>query len=117
MSYKRNFTIEDSNIGYTGGIYKSTTPQSAAKKVASVLFRLSQNKKNKPEWRKYEKNVSKVIFSIRETTNGSSKKTYSYSGKREKLDKPLAFIKDKQNENEDEDNKYYIEYKIIVEAN
>lgn len=107
---KRNFTIEESNVGYTGGLYKSSTPQAAAKKAASVLFRVTENKKNKPEWRKYERKVSKVVFTIRETTNGSLKKEFSYSGKKEKLSEPIVFF-------EGEDNEYTIDYKIIIQAN
>ena len=73
-SSKRHFTaVIDSN---EYGIYVSSTPSSAAKKVVS---KLCANNKNK-----------KVKFSIRETTQKSRKKTYGpYIGYMEKLDKPV----------------------------
>ena len=73
-SSKRHFTaVIDSN---EYGIYVSSTPSSAAKKVVS---KLCANNKNK-----------KVKFSIRETTRDSNKKVYGpYIGYMQKLDKPI----------------------------
>lgn len=107
MSDKRTFTIHASNIGYTGGHYKSTTSSGAAKKAAAILFRLSENKKNKKEWKKYEKKVSTVHFTIRETTVRSAKKQHSYSASKQKLAKPIVF-------KEGKDDEYTINYKIIL---
>lgn len=59
-SSKRHFTAVIDSKEY--GIYVSSTPSSAAKKVVS---KLCANNKNK-----------KVRFSIRETTQKSRKKTY-----------------------------------------
>lgn len=73
-SSKRHFTAVIDSKEY--GIYVSSTPSSAAKKVVS---KLCANNKNK-----------KVRFSIRETTQKSRKKTYGpYIGYMQKLDKPV----------------------------
>jgi hypothetical protein len=73
-SSKRHFTAVIDSKEY--GIYVSSTPSSAAKKVVS---KLCANNKNK-----------KVKFSIRETTRVSNKKIYGpYIGYMQKLDKPV----------------------------
>jgi hypothetical protein len=73
-SSKRHFTAVIDSKEY--GIYVSSTPSSAARKVVS---KLCANNKNK-----------KVRFSIRETTQKSRKKTYGpYTGFMQKLDKPV----------------------------
>ena len=73
-SSKRHFTAVIDSKEY--GIYVSSTPSSAAKKVVS---KLCTNNKNK-----------KVRFSIRETTRDSNKKVYGpYIGYMQKLDKPV----------------------------
>ena len=73
-SSKRHFTAVIDSKEY--GIYVSSTPSSAAKKVVS---KLCANNKNK-----------KVKFSIRETTRDSNKKVYGpYIGYMQKLDKPV----------------------------
>lgn len=108
MVDKRTFTIVESSIGYSGGYYKGTAPFNVAKKVTTVLFRLAENKKNKSQWKKYEKkNLRTVHFTIRESTARSDKKHYKYDGSREHLKSPIVF-------NEGKDNEYEIEYKIVV---
>jgi len=73
-STKRHFTVVIGNKEH--GIYTSSTPSSAARKAVSKLCADNKNKK--------------VEFSIRETTQGSSKKIYgSYIGYMQKLDKPI----------------------------
>ena len=58
------------------GLYVSSTPSSAARKAVSKLCADNKNKK--------------FEFSIRETTQGSSKKVYGpYLGYMQKLDKPI----------------------------
>jgi hypothetical protein len=109
MSDKRTFTIHHSNVGYVGGHYKSTSVAGAAKKAASILFRLAENKKGKKEWKKYEKKVSSVHFTIRETTVRSDKKQHSYTGTKEKLAKPVIL-------KEGTDDEYKIEHKINLVA-
>jgi len=73
-SSKRHFTAVIDSKEY--GLYISSIPSSAARKVVS---KLCANNKNK-----------KVKFSVREITQGSKKKTYGpYIGYMEKLDKPV----------------------------
>ena len=73
-SSKRHFTIVMNSKEH--GLYISSTPSSAAKKVFSKLC--TNNKKKK------------VDFCIREITQGSNKKVYGpYIGYMQKLDKPV----------------------------
>ena len=73
-SSKRHFTAVIDSKEY--GLYISSIPSSAARKVVS---KLCANNKNK-----------KVKFSIRETTRDSNKKVYGpYIGYMQKLDKPV----------------------------
>ena len=73
-SKKRHFTVVGGSSNH--GLYISSTPSSASRKVVS---KLCINNKNK-----------KVVFSIRETTRGSNKKIYGpYIGYMKKLDKPV----------------------------
>jgi hypothetical protein len=83
---KRTFTIEGSDLEFSGGKYRITekgTPSGAAKKAAKSLFRMVENKDSKPEWKKYEKYAahSTIKFLLRETTQGSAKKTKYYEAK------------------------------------
>lgn len=74
-SKKRHFTVVGGGSS-NHGLYISSTPSSASRKVVS---KLCINNKNK-----------KVVFSIRETTRGSNKKIYGpYIGYMKKLDKPV----------------------------
>jgi hypothetical protein len=74
LSSKRHFTAVIDSKEY--GIYVSSTPSSAAKKVVSKLC--AEDKKRK------------VKFSIRETTRDSNKKVYGpYIGYMQKLNKPI----------------------------
>ena len=58
------------------GLYISSSPSSAARKIVSKLCAASKSKK--------------VEFCVRETTNGSKKKTYGpYLGEMKKLAKPI----------------------------
>jgi len=73
-SLKRHFTVVMNSNEH--GLYVSSTPSSAARKAVSKLCADNKNKK--------------VEFSIRETTQGSSKKIYGpYLGYMQKLDKPI----------------------------
>jgi len=81
-SSKRHFTIifekeiQSGTLSPTHGLYISSTPSSAARKAVSKLC--ADNKKKKVE------------FCIRETTQGSKKKTYGpYIGYMQKLEKPV----------------------------
>jgi len=71
---KRNFVIVIGSKEY--GLYISSKPSSAAKKVVSKLCASNKSKK--------------VEFSLREITQGSKKKTYGpYLGEMKKLKKPI----------------------------
>jgi hypothetical protein len=71
---KRHFTVVIS--GKEHGLYVSSTPSSAARKVVTKLCAANKSKK--------------VEFHIREITQGSKKKTYGpYSGHIEKLKEPI----------------------------
>jgi len=71
---KRHFTVIMG--GKEHGLYVSSTPSSAAKKVVTKLCAANKSKK--------------VEFSIREITQGSKKKTYGpYKGHIEKLKEPI----------------------------
>jgi len=73
-SSKRHFTVVMNSKEH--GLYISSTPSSAARKAVSKLC--ADNKKKKVE------------FCIRETTQGSKKKTYGpYIGYMQKLEKPV----------------------------
>lgn len=71
MSDKRHFTIVEGKKEH--GLFVSSTPSGAARKVVS---KLSKGKK--------------VTFYLREITQGSKKKVYGpYEGMKKKLDKPI----------------------------
>ena len=71
----RSFTIESSDIKFTGGRYISKEPLLAAKKAAHRLFNEEPKK-------------SSIRFLLREMTVGSVKRVYSYVAKKNKLDEP-----------------------------
>jgi hypothetical protein len=79
MAGKRHFVIEASSIklpkGYQG-LFESSSPYSAASKAAHSIFRLSKTKK------------TSVSFTIRESTQGSKKKEYKYTGTKTKYATP-----------------------------
>ena len=62
----RTFTVQGSDFGVTGGVYKSSTPAAAAKKASRILFKSAKT------------GVKSIKFILRETTHDSKKKTYFY---------------------------------------
>lgn len=72
------YTVFESDIGFTGGHYKSKIPSGAAKKAATRMFRTT-NKKS-------------ISFVIRQTTQGSDKKLYKYKAQKKELDKPIVIV-------------------------
>ena len=70
----RTFTVAGSDSGDVGGVYNGKNPGVAARKAASVLHRKTDKVKFK--------------FILRETTNGSSKKSKFYEATIEKLRTP-----------------------------
>lgn len=103
---KRSFTIVGSDIGFTGGVYHSTsTPNVAAKRAASMIFRIIRHGaayvKNPSQNAKYAKfakfarfeKVKSIKFLIRETTRGSSKDSSYYEAFQKALDKPVTIVR------------------------
>lgn len=103
-SMKRTFTIHNARqvdgcptkfyrMGKTG-VYTGTTPAAAAKKALTKLCRV-----------KRISGVCTIYITIRETTQGSTHKTFTYKMKRMLLDKPGPF-----------GNKYYSVAEAIDES-
>lgn len=99
---ERTFTIQGSDIGYAGGVYKSTSgPAHAAKKAARILFRMvahgvkyHSNPKENKKFAKFGKYAAfskdkTIKFLVRETTQGSEKKSYYYEAEMSKLRSPI----------------------------
>lgn len=78
----RNFTIEKSEIGVTGGLYTGKEPYRVASKAARALFK--QLEADKKKGKKKE-----IRFTLRETTADSNKKMYHYIGMKKALSQPL----------------------------
>lgn len=85
MVKSRTFTVKDSCIDTSGGVYKSDSPFSAAKKAASQLFKKAAKM---PKF----KNIRKITFVLRETTSGSDKTEYHYKAGRIKLAQPITRV-------------------------
>lgn len=85
MAGTKTYTIHSSCINVTGGRYKSSSPSSAAKKAASMLFRKAAKMPK-------HKSCKKITFCLRESTSGSDKKMFDYSATRVKLVKPIVRV-------------------------
>ena len=85
MSKNNSYTIESSDINFSGGRYISSNPYSAGKKAANQLFRKIHNE---PNFKKY-KSSKTLKFVLRETTSGSNKKEFTYKAVQLKLPKPI----------------------------
>ena len=75
----RSFKVQLPGTEEYSGRFTGLTPYQAANKALSKYFR--ENKQAKTE----------ITFSIRESTRGSKRSTYSYNGKREKLEVPVKY--------------------------
>ena len=82
---KRSFTVESAtgiNIPSDASMrYISKSPYAAAAKATKRLYSLADKQKKKPK---------QIRFVLRETTQGSASKTFTYIGVREKYDKPVV---------------------------
>lgn len=78
---ERFFTVEKSEIDKTGGRYSSSGPYNAAAKAARALFKEAPAKK------------SEIRFTLRETTQGSQGKSYTYIGVKTKLAHPKVIVR------------------------
>ena len=75
----RSFKVQLPGTEEYSGRFTGLTPYQAANKALSKYFR--ENKTAKAE----------ITFSIRESTRGSKRSTYTYNGKREKLQIPVKY--------------------------
>lgn len=111
MTGKRVFTIQASEIGFTGGDYKSDIPSKAAKKAGRRIFK--EIKDNK-EFKKYASQNS-VKFILREKTADSDKKTFFYEAEIKNLAKPRYIeIRAPNNANANEDG--IVRYAVTKEV-
>ncbi len=78
---ERFFTVEKSDIKKDGGRFSSSTPYNAAAKAARSLFR------------QYKGAKTEIRFTLRETTQGSANKTYTYIGIKTVLNKPKVIVR------------------------
>lgn len=108
MSEKRTFTIQASEIGFVGGVYKSDLPSKASKKAANRLFQLTQDEKS-PFYK--HRDATKIKFILREKTQGSQKKTFFYEAEKKNLSQP-KIIKLKAPNNPKADADGYITYEV-----
>ncbi len=107
---KRTFTIQASEIGFSGGEYKSDIPSKAAKKAANRLFELvSKN----DAYKKFS-DLTSIKFILREKSKGSDKKTFFYDATKKDLRSP-KYIRVKAPDNKDADENGYIKYPIHKE--
>lgn len=108
---KRTFTIQASEIGFTGGEYKSDSPNKAAKKAANRIFKLITEEE---AYKEYATNES-IKFILREKTRGSEKKTYFYEGFVKHLDTP-KYIEVKAPQNASADENGIVKYAVTKEV-
>jgi hypothetical protein len=78
----RSFKVQLPNETEFSGRFTGLTPYQAANKALSKFFRNSENT-----------NISSdhIIFSIKESTRGSKRATYTYKGTRIKLEKAITY--------------------------
>lgn len=81
----RTFTVDNSDIGDSGGRYVSDVPSLAAKKAASKLFAKAKTSHN-------HKSVKTITFSLRETTRKSAKTQFRYKATQKALPKPITRV-------------------------
>jgi hypothetical protein len=108
---KRTFTIQASEIGFTGGEYKSDIPSKAAKKAGKRIFKLVS------EVEEYKKFASKesIKFILREKSRGSEKKTYFYEASIKNLKSP-KYIEVKAPGNAAADKNGMVKYAVTKEV-
>lgn len=87
MMDKRSFKVSMSSFAVVGGRYISSTPSSAAKKAARVLFRQADSEPTPAGGKQMM-----VSFELRETTRGSKDTVFAYKAVREKRTTPTNFI-------------------------
>ena len=76
----RSFKVQLPDSETYEGRFTGLTPYQAANKALSKYYRENGNKSK-----------GQILFSIKESTRGSKRSTYTYNGKREKLVKPVEY--------------------------
>jgi hypothetical protein len=109
-SDKRTFTIQASEIGFTGGNYASDLPSKAGKKAAKRLFQLV----TKDASFKRFASLKTIKFILREKTQGSAKNTFFYEAEMKKLATP-KYITVKAPNAEGADENGYVKYPVTKE--
>lgn len=107
---KRSFTIQSSEIGFTGGDYKSDAPGKAAKKAAKRLFKLIETVDEYKSFASHDK----IKFFLREKTRGSDKKVYVYETSVHDLKTPKVIMVKAPNSPE-ADDKGMVKYTVTKE--
>ena len=79
----RSFKVQLPGLEDFTGRFTGLTPYQAANKALSKYFR---NKEN------LNLSENNVVFSIKESTRGSKRNTYTYKGNRVKLDVPITYV-------------------------
>jgi len=93
----RTFTISDSHmkdIG-EGGRYTGKAPSQAARKAGRALLKLNPTKRQ-------------VKFTLREMSQGSDKKEFSYTATKVKLDTPKTIVRG--------DTQITVQYEYLVKS-
>ena len=97
----RHFTVQGSDIGFTGGNYDSKSPRGAGSKAGTKLFQMIEHgvkfNSDKVKYKKYAKfapfakyaGAKSVKFLLRETTQDSAKKSFYYEVKQTHLRTPI----------------------------
>lgn len=93
----RSFTVTKCNVkcdNSEGGRYMGKIPSQAARKAGRALLKSSKKKQLK--------------FTIRETTQGSNQKEFTYTATKVKLDKPQVIVRG--------DSKITVTHEYLVRA-
>lgn len=110
---KRSFTIQSSEIGFSGGEYKSDIPSKAAKKAAKRIFKLIATEDGYKQYASRET----IKFLLREKTRGSEKKSYYYETSIKDLKQPkIIMVKAPNSANADKNGmvQYTVTKEIVV---
>lgn len=110
MPAKRVFTIQASEIGFTGGDYKSDIPSKAAKKAGRRIFK---EIKESNAYKQYASHDS-IKFILREKTLDSDKKTFFYEASMKNLAKP-KYIEIHSPNNANADKNGIVKYAVTKE--
>lgn len=104
-SKDRTFTIQGSDIGFVGGVYRASSPYSAGKKAARQLFRAiaygvkyNEDPKANEKYAKFAKfarfhKERTIKLLMRETTRDSEKRSFYYDAIQTVLPTPKVVVR------------------------